>query len=338
MAGDLAEARDVSWLDGVWTERDTSPARIEAALRDLLKRRHQQSQAYVPARVLNLVVVADREWRGEIQNRLESVGRYHASRTILCAVERGRDTIDAWATMTVSGDGKPGELVLCHEELVVDVGPGHLAGLDTIVDPLLVTDLATVLWSPHGHDEAVDSLLHLAQIVLLDSIEVPDPAAAIARARSLAEKAYVVDLAWLRSTPWRERVTATFDPPLWRGELGKLSAVTVRHRPDSAIAGLLFFGWLTSRLGWEPGEMVAQGDRLHGHATGRRTDVQLTLVPDPTMSAPGLAGIDLETASGMRLSLDRGPGGLTARAGRPRRRRVELDRDGRLARRDRHPR
>jgi glucose-6-phosphate dehydrogenase assembly protein OpcA len=317
VARDLAEARDVSWLDGVWTERDTSPARIEAALRDLVKRRHQQSQAYVPARVLNLVVVADREWRGEIQNRLENVGRYHASRTILCAVEAGRETIDAWATMTVASEAKSGETVLCHEELVVDVGPGHLPGLDTIVDPLLVTDLATVLWSPHGHPEAVDALLHLAQIVLLDSIEEPDPATAITRARSLAEEVYVVDLAWLRSTPWRERITATFDPPQWRDELGKLTAVTVRHRPDSGVAGLLFFGWLTSRLGWEPGAMVPQEGKLFGHATGRRTDVQLTLEPDETMSAPGLAGIDLETASGMRLSLDRGPGGLTARrAGR----------------------
>ena len=58
--------------------------------------------------MLNLVVVADREWRGEIQNRLENVGRYHPSRTILCAVERGRTTIDAWATLTVRGDPRPG--------------------------------------------------------------------------------------------------------------------------------------------------------------------------------------------------------------------------------------
>ena len=42
-----------------------------------------------PARVLNLVVIVDREWRGEILNRLERVGRYHPSRLILCAVEPG---------------------------------------------------------------------------------------------------------------------------------------------------------------------------------------------------------------------------------------------------------
>ena len=239
MARDLSLGglRDVSWMEGVWAAQDTTPAEVESALQDILKRRHSESESYVPARVLNLVVVADREWRGEIQNRLEGVGRYHPSRTILCAVEPGRTTIDAWATMTVTGDPSPGGITLCHETVVIDVGPVHLARLDTVVDPLVVSDLATVLWSPHGHADAVDALRPLAQVVLVDSISDPDLAASVDRARELAEHAYVVDLAWLRSTPWRERVTATFDPPQWRTELGRISSVTVRHRPDSAIAG-----------------------------------------------------------------------------------------------------
>ncbi len=39
---------------------------------------------------------------------------------------------------------------------------------------------------------------------------------------------------------------------------------------------------------------------------------ELRLEPDETMSTPGFAGITVETASGMILSLDRGPGGLSA--------------------------
>lgn len=312
MAGDLEGARDASWLEGVWTGQDTTPAEIEAALRNLLLQRHAENESYAPARVLNLIVIADREWRGEIQNRLENVGRYHASRTILCSVEQGRTQLDAWATMTVHGDPRPGEIGLCHEEVVLDVGPQHLARLDTVVDPLVVPDLATVVWSPHGHDDAVDAVLHLAQVVLLDSVNEPDPAAAIARAHELAEQVYVVDLAWLRSTPWRERIAATFDPPQWRPELARISAATVRHRPDSSIAGLLFFGWLASRLGWEPGALLAQNGSLYGRATTRRQDVELRLDPDPGMSTPGLAGITLETASGMAISLNRGTGGLSA--------------------------
>jgi len=105
----LTGLRDVSWMEGVWHERDTTPAAIEAALRELLKHQHEKDEAYAPARVLNLLVVADREWRGEIQNRLEGVGRNHPSRTILCAVESGRSAIDAWATMITQGDPRPGE-------------------------------------------------------------------------------------------------------------------------------------------------------------------------------------------------------------------------------------
>ncbi len=269
----------------------------------------------MPARVLNLAVVTDREWRGEIQNRLDGVGRFHASRTILCSVEPGRETIDAFATVTSTegDDVVPGTLAVGREEVLLYVGERHLEALQTIVDPLVVTDLATLVWAPHGHRDAVNALMDLAQIVLLDSVNEPDPASAVGRAKELAERAYVVDLAWLRSTPWRERVASTFDPPQWRGELSTISAVTVRHRPDSGIAGLLFLGWLAGRLGWEPGSMIARNDSMHGSARARRQDVKLRLEADESMSSPGLAGITVDTASGMGLSLDRGPGGLTAK-------------------------
>jgi len=298
---------------GVWSERDTTPSAVEEALRQLITEQCARHDAYAPSRVLNLVVVVDREWRGEIMNRLDRVGRYHPSRTILCAVEHGRTTIDATVAITAVDDPKPGELALTRERVVLDLGPRHLERLDTIVDPLVVTDIATVVWSPHGHPEAVDALLHLAQVVLVDSVNEPDSAAAIARARELAGEAYVVDLAWLRSTPWRERVAATFDPAAWRDELGRIDSVTVRHQSQSTIAGLLFCGWLASRLGWQPGSLVAANGSLRGQAHGRRQDVKIELVPDATMSVPGLAGIEIGTASGMRISLYRGPGGLSAR-------------------------
>jgi glucose-6-phosphate dehydrogenase assembly protein OpcA len=299
---------------GMWSERGTTPAAVEAALRELLQQQYARDETYAPARVLNLVVVVDREWRGEIMNRLERVGRYHPSRTIICAVEPGRQSIDAVVAITTEDrDARGGELALSRERVVLDLGPRHLEKLDTIVDPLVVTDLATLAWSPHGHPEALDALLHLSQVVLIDSVNEPDARAAVARARELAGGAYVVDLAWLRSTPWRERVASTFDPPQWRDELGRISSVTVRHQGQSAVAGLLFCGWLAARLHWEPGSLMSVNGSLRGHAHGRRQDVELELVPDPTMSVPGLAGIEIGTASGMRISLDRGPGGLTAR-------------------------
>ena len=301
----------------VWSEKDTTPSAVEEALREMLTARLVAGESYAPARVLNLVVIADREWRGEIQNRLDKVGRYHGSRTILCAVEQGRTTIDAWASIAAEEEDLEDEdgLAVAHEQVVLDIGPAHLEHLDRIVDPLLVIDLTTLVWSPHGHDEAVDSLMRLCQSVLLDSISELDAEAAVARAMDLTQRAYVVDLAWLRSTPWRERVAATFDPPQWRPELGRIAAVTVRHHPDSTVAAALLIGWLARRLGWEPERLTgpdADG-RCSGVAAAPHGEVALLLDPDRSMPVPGLAGLTVETAPGLSVSLDRGPGGLSAR-------------------------
>jgi glucose-6-phosphate dehydrogenase assembly protein OpcA len=259
-----------------------------------------------------MIVFVDREWSGEIANRLRGVGRYHASRLIVLSYEPGRDRIDARATVASEGNPRPGELSLLRETVIVEIGDRHLDDLVTIADPLVVTDLPTLLWSPHGHHEVVEELLGLAQAVLLDSVDEPDFRAAIERACALSKSAYIVDLAWLRSTPWRERIATMFDPPSMLRELWKLEAVTVRHHPDSAIASMLLVGWLASRLSWEVSALLGHDDELTGRAHARRQDVALRLRAAPELQVRGLAGLELRTASGRALRLDRGPGGLHA--------------------------
>jgi glucose-6-phosphate dehydrogenase assembly protein OpcA len=296
----------------VWSARDTTPSAIEAALRGLLTERYHEDRAFVPARVMNLVVILDREFRGEIENRLARVGRYHPSRLVIIAVESGRTQMDAWATVaSEDAEHRPGHIAVGRERVEVDVGPRHLAGLDSIVDPLLVTDLATMVWAPHGHGDGVDALRRLANIVLIDSQDEPEVRASLDRAADLTGSAYVVDLAWLRSTPWRERVAATFDPPLMRQSLGKIEHIHVRHRSDSTAAAVLFCGWLASRLGWRPESLGRRGDELTGHCRARRGEVTLRLRPED-MGPPGLAGVEIGLASGESVGLDRGPGGLQA--------------------------
>jgi glucose-6-phosphate dehydrogenase assembly protein OpcA len=296
----------------VWSEGDTSPSAVDAALRRMLAERHAEDPDFVPARVCNLIAIVDRDWRGEIENRLEKVGRFHPSRTIVCAVEKKRTTIDAVVALGIEGEHKQGEVAVGAERVELTIGEEHLVRLETIVDPLIVPDLVTVVWSPHGHDKAVDALVKLAGVVLIDSITAPDPAAAVDRAAWLAERAYVVDLAWLRSVPWRERLASTFDPVKWRPSLRELTAVTVRHHPESVVSGTLLVAWLATRLGWEPAQMDEEDGGLVARCRAPGRKVRLRLEADDTMPVPGLAGVALETASGMKLSLFRGSGGLTA--------------------------
>jgi glucose-6-phosphate dehydrogenase assembly protein OpcA len=300
--------------DAVWSEQGTTPDAIEAALRGLLAERHSEDGGFLPARVLNMVAFVESEYSGEIANRLRGVGRYHASRLIVLSYEPRRTRLDAHASVAAEDGAKPGDIVLLHETVIVELGDRHLDDLLTIADPLVVSDLPTLLWSPHGHPEAVQALLPLAQATLLDSVDEPVWHEAIDRANTLSDHVYVVDLAWLRSTPWRERIAATFDPPSLRGELERISSITIRHHPESTVAGLLLIGWLASRLGWLLSALRPEGDVLSGvaQAAGAGQEIALRLEAAPEQLVRGLAGLSIETASGIHLRLDRGTGGLRA--------------------------
>jgi glucose-6-phosphate dehydrogenase assembly protein OpcA len=298
--------------EAVWSAQDTTPDDVEAAFRHLLRERHAADEALAPARVLNLVVIVDRTWKGEIANRLERVGRYHASRTILCAVEEGRTKLDAVAVMSYDDPHSASPSVM-HERVEIDMGPVHLRGIDTIVDPVVVSELPTMLWCPHGHEEALRALLKLTDVILLDSDDMDDPAAALNRATELLESAYVVDLAWLRTTPWRERLAASFDLPDRQALLGGLDSLSVRHQPASGASALLLAGWLASRLGWKL-EPLRADNGSSPTSTAHRHEGSVRIALEPVDQAvPGLVAVTASSGTEFSLSLERARGGLLAR-------------------------
>ena len=298
--------------EDVWSATDTNPDAIDAALRSLLRRRHAADRAQAPARVLNLIVIVDSEWKAEVSERLKHVGRYHASRTILCSIEQGRTSLDAVATLATE-EGAGGGVRPVRERVDIDLGSEQVGRLDTIVDPVLVSELPTMLWSPNGHEDAVEALVPLTDVILLDSDSL-EADRSLGRADELRQSVYMVDLAWLRTTPWRERLAASFDLPARSGALSELSGVCVRHHRDSLASAALMAGWLATRLDWdvEPlrslnGAGCAGMARAHddGH------EIEISLVP-VDQQVPGLAGVTVRWDEGCSLSLDRGTGGLCA--------------------------
>jgi glucose-6-phosphate dehydrogenase assembly protein OpcA len=297
----------------VWSSDRTTPAQVEAVLRGMLVERHGVYAGCVPARTLNLVCVVDGPSRTALLERLRSLGPGHASRTIVCSVVPGRTDIGAIARLGTDMHPRPGEFAVLRETVVLDVGERHLPHLESIVDPLVVSDVPTVVWSPSDRDAAVRALAALAEVVLLDSTEPDSPSAAIRRTRGWLEVARVVDLAWLRTAPWRERLAASFHPAGLRADLERIRAVTVRHHPCSAVTALLLVGWLAAQLEWRLHPLELTGSRRQGVAAARRREVRLALVPSAGQQVPGLAGLTFETATSRTLTLDRAPGGLLAR-------------------------
>jgi glucose-6-phosphate dehydrogenase assembly protein OpcA len=299
-------------LDGAWSAEDTTPAEVEAALGRLLSRHHAEHGRFAPARVINLVVVVDAARRAEVVERLEQVGRYHPSRTIVCALSPGRRTLAAVAAMVCERPAGAGGLALCRERIELELGEAAASALASVVDPLLVHDLETLAWCPHGHAGALEALGGLASSVLVDSSEDPTPAGGLAAARRHAARARVVDLAWLRGAPWRERLAALFDPPEWRPALAEISRLAVDHHPRSATSALLLAGWLGSRLGWEPTALADDGGALRGRVRRPGGEVEIVLRVDAGLAAPGLGRVAMAAPSGLGLRLERGAGGLSA--------------------------
>ena len=52
-----------------------------------------------------MIAFVDREWSGEIANRLRGVGRYHASRLLVLSYEPRRERLDA--RVTIASEGEP---------------------------------------------------------------------------------------------------------------------------------------------------------------------------------------------------------------------------------------
>ena len=99
--------------DAVWSEQGTTPDAIEAALRELLIEATPNARKSFPARVLNMIAFVDRDWTGEIANRLRGVGRYHASRLVVLAYEPKRERLDARVTVATDDPATPASSRCC---------------------------------------------------------------------------------------------------------------------------------------------------------------------------------------------------------------------------------
>jgi glucose-6-phosphate dehydrogenase assembly protein OpcA len=295
--------------EDVWSARDTTPDDIEEALRSLLRERHAANRSLAPARVLNLIVIVDHDAKQAIRDRLERAGQYHASRTVICAVQEGRVELDAVAT--ISYDEPRNGLSVVRESVEIDIGPEHLLALRTIVDPVLISEIPTVCWSPDGNADIVRELLPVIDVILLDSDEAPDPSTGFDRVAQVRDHAYVVDLAWLRTTPWRERLAASLG--LRRDTLAGMLSVEIRHRAGSTASALLLAGWLASRLDWQRTPLTLGEGEIHMQGAERTRGGQVVVtLRRSEQEAPGLGGVTVSGEHGAALSLQRGLGGLDA--------------------------
>ncbi len=220
------------------------------------------------------------------------------------------DTADGLEATTTAvcapGDGGP---LACSERVTLVARGAVCAHLPSCIAALCVTDVPTTLvWlgEMRAGDATFEHLARDASRIVLDAAEgsLGSLARAVywARARATADRPGVADLAWTRLAPWQEMCARMFDAPSLRSVASRMTRVTLLQAGEAGAMlgpeGILFVGWLATRLGWKKGAPPGRP----GAVTFVREDggeVELVTAASPTSKGPrqALAAVRIEASA-----------------------------------------
>jgi hypothetical protein len=246
-----------------WYGEDVCLADVDTALARLRAAAAEEGPS-MRTSVMTHIAWVPYGWREPARAALEGMAERHPSRTIVLFPERNADDnrIDARAEV------ERWEVPDTDRGLVTEVVELTLRGARaeapaSIVEPLLISDLPVfVRWRgepPWGTTE-LDQLIDVTDRLIVDSTEwdgdgLPQ---AYARLAELFPRCAASDIAWARTSRWREHLAT-----LWPGIA---DVRTVRVHGTVAQAWLLC-GWLRSRLGRDDIALEHENaDRLEGVA------------------------------------------------------------------------
>ena len=235
-----------------WRGEDVSAGEVAERLMALNREHARHEHGHAATRTLNLLVApGDDVAPDALATQLGGLADRHPSRTIMLR-EHAAPRIDAHVAIDCtigSGAGCAGH---CHDMALLAADAERLAHADSLVRPLRVAGLPTVLWLPGTRaSHAQDPLATLADAIVLDSGSASGPGlrAAFHRVAAL-DGARVRDVAWLRLRRWRRHVAARFDDPEARSLLRRVERVELRScAPQQASALLLAADRRARRLG-----------------------------------------------------------------------------------------
>ena len=277
-----------------------------------------------PARtsVLNLVVYAGtKELARRSAQLIGQLATHHPSRAIIFDVA-GSDAIfqsDIDARVSTHCFAAAGErFAACFEEIQITVPLDSLDYLPSIIVPLALPDLPTVLWwpgLPPFTDRRFQRVVQTSDRLIVDSLDYPRCTLNLARthllARQLAGCPAVADLNWVRLMPWRRSLTRFFDPGQMRWALDHVNRVRLEFgqaagQRENEAQALLLLGWVAGRLGWRLDE--GAGTEHEGREErfvvrdpqGQRIVIELGSRPAPRRFNGYLLGAQVSASDGSR--------------------------------------
>jgi glucose-6-phosphate dehydrogenase assembly protein OpcA len=273
-----------------WEGKGVSADDITAELDRLHRAAGGPGRVLALARTLNLIVVpcSDRTATG-VDRKLDALGSHTPSRTLVLR-EHGKNGIDASVVLESETPAGAGLVGLCHDRVLLRMDGARLEHSASLLAPLLVSDLPTVLWLPDPQSDVPDPhLLERSQYLLVDSGSggYDD----LRRLASLAPGIRVHDLAWGRLEYWRAAIAAAFEPAERRELLLQVTALEMRYEERGLHAALLLAGWIAARAGWRAADLQRRNGTARARAA-REDGGQIDITFTTAGCSGGCGGVD----------------------------------------------
>jgi glucose-6-phosphate dehydrogenase assembly protein OpcA len=222
-----------------WEQRGV---RMADVLQNLERLRRTGERTATRTSVVNLMAVAaDQEICQRVCAAMHALGGRHPGRTVVLVLDDGAGGLDARVELhATSAEG----VNVWSEDVVLTVRGGVRRHLDSLAEPLTLPDLPVVAWYVTTGPRPDDRLVDAADVILVDSKEMGD-VDAFPEILQLTRRKAVVDLSWIRLTPWRSLFAHLFDGPAYRPFVDDVRTAEVRGKPGPRH---LLAGWLALRL------------------------------------------------------------------------------------------
>jgi glucose-6-phosphate dehydrogenase assembly protein OpcA len=298
-----------------WFECDVKVADVVARLGALRATTMRSTGPAAVSGVLNLVAITPSDDElPEVEHTIADLAEHQPSRAVVVSPGDPNDEDGIDANVSVACTFGEGDLRVCVEQVTLTMRGGALAGAASAVEPLLRNDLPTFLWwpaPPEAVSDTLDRLRELSTRLITEGARSKEPETAL---RALGEhigqgRPYLTDLSWAALTPWRQMIVQLLGPnEMERLRRGPAAVHIASPGTQPSLAALLLAGWLAGGLG--DGALIEHEPRPRG--------------------SEGVLAVELESASGRRLAVERVEGRATAAVtvtspgSRPRRRTLPL--------------
>ena len=254
-------------------ERRADPTALDVELRAQWMRASRESELPLHrALTMNLIAVAPADRSRAIDEILERFLHRHPCRAFVLILHQRTGELEATVGARVLAERRSRQLVL--EQVRLSAGADQLAKVPSLVLPLLVNDIPTLLfWGGPLPDEL--GLLHelgaMASRCVYDSSLFRSVPADLSRLSTMS--CATTDLTWMRLCPWRRALAEAFETVTWNAGVPTRAEIRCRQTPGSLSAGHQLGEWLRERL-----------------------DAEVEIVLEPRGSGPELEPVSLAVA------------------------------------------